>query len=152
MTVKEWAFLSGFVVLALFLTVTSWDYPFISAFYPRMLLISGFVLSGIKVVRMLRNKGKEQGVEEQAGDSEILRYPKRMWVYLGCGILYMVLMPVLGFILSSLVTLMILFGLYRINLKTTLGVSIGTAFALHYIFVVALDIPLPKGVLEKLLY
>jgi hypothetical protein len=75
-----------------------------------------------------------------------------MWVYLGSGVLYMVLMPVLGFILSSLVTLMILFGLYRINLKTTLGVSIGTAFALHYIFVVALDIPLPKGVLEKILF
>ena len=149
---KEWAFLSGFVALALFLTVTSWDYPFISAFYPRMLLISGFVLSGIKVVRMLRNKEKEQGVEEQAGDGETLRYPERMWVYLGCGILYMVLMPLLGFILSSLVTLMILFGLYRINLKTTLGVSIGTALALHYIFVVALDIPLPKGVLEKLLF
>jgi len=150
MTVKEWAFLLGFVALALFLTVSSWDYPFISALYPRMLLISGFVLSGIKVVRMLRNKGPK--AEEQVGDGETLRYPERMWVYLGCGILYMVLMPLLGFILSSLVTLMILFGLYRINLKTTLGVSIGTALALYFIFVVALDVPLPKGVLEKWLF
>jgi hypothetical protein len=150
MTVKEWAFLLGFVALALFLTVSSWDYPFISALYPRMLLISGFVLSGIKVIRMLGNKG--QKAEEQVGDKENLRYPERMWAYLGCGILYMFLMPVLGFILSSLVTLMILFGLYRINLKTTLGVSVGTALALHYVFVVALDIPLPKGVLEKWLF
>jgi hypothetical protein len=150
MTVKEWSFLLGFVALALFLTISSWDYPFISALYPRMLLISGFVLCGIKVVRMLINK--EQKVEEQGGDRENLRYPERMWVYLGCGILYMVLMPVLGFILSSLVTLVILFGLYRINLKTNLGVSIGTALALHFIFVAALDIPLPKGVLEKLFF
>jgi hypothetical protein len=150
MTVKEWSFLLGFVALALFLTISSWDYPFISALYPRMLLISGFVLCGIKVVRMLGNK--QQKVKEQVGDEENLRYPERMWVYLGSGVLYMVLMPVLGFILSSLVTLTILFGLYRINLKTNLGVSIGTALALHYIFVVALDIPLPKGVLEKLFF
>jgi hypothetical protein len=148
--VKEWSFLSGFLALALFLTVTSWDYPFISALYPRMLLISGFVLCGIKLIRMLGSK--EQKAVEQVGDREDLRYPGRMWVYLGCGILYMVLMPVLGFILSSLVTLVILFGLYRINLKTNLGVSIGTALALHFIFVAALDIPLPKGVLEKLFF
>jgi hypothetical protein len=150
MTMKEWSFLLGFVALALFLTISSWDYPFISALYPRMLLISGFVLCGIKVVRMLGNK--QQKVKEQVGDEENLRYPERMWVYLGSGVLYMVLMPVLGFILSSLVTLTILFGLYRINLKTNLGVSIGTALALHYIFVVALDIPLPKGVLERLFF
>ena len=146
---KEWIFLLGFVALALLLTIVSWDYPFISALYPRILLGCGFILSGIKIVRLLSKKGKEKGTGETAEDAETLRYPKRMWIYLGSGILYILLMPLLGFILSSFLTLMVLFALYRVRFKTTLSVALGTSAALYLIFVVFLDIPMPRGIIEN---
>lgn len=149
---KEWVFLLGFVVLALFLTIVSWDYPFISALYPRMLLACGFILSGIKMVQMLGSKDKEKGTEEITEESETLRYPKRMWTYLGSGMLYVLLMPFLGFILSSFITLMVLFGLFRVKFSTTLSVALGSSLVLYLLFVVFLNIPLPRGVIENWLF
>jgi len=149
---KDWLFLLGFNAFALFLTMSSWDYPFISALYPRMLLACGFVLSGIKVVLMLRSKSKEKGVDRTAVTVETSPNPKRMWIYLGSGILYILLMPDLGFILSSLVILIILLTLFGIKLKTTLSVAVGTSLALYLIFVIFLGIPMPKGVVESLLF
>ena len=149
---KEWAFLLGFVALALFLTIASWDYPPISALYPRMLLACGFILSGIKMVRMLGSQSREKRTEEITEDSERLRYPKRMWIYLGSGMLYVLLMPVLGFILSSFITLMVLFGLYRVKFSTTLSVALGSSLTLYLLFVVFLNIPLPRGIIENWLF
>ena len=149
---KEWAFLLGFVALALFLTIVSWDYPFISALYPRILLACGFILSGIKIVRMLISKGKEKRTEEITEESETLRYPKRMWIYLGSGMLYVLLMPLLGFILSSFITLMLLFGLYGVKFSTTLSVALGSSLTLYLLFVVFLNIPLPRGIIENWLF
>lgn len=149
---KDWAFLLGFLAFALFFTIASWDYPFISALYPRMLLACGFILSGIKIVKMLTSKGKRIRTGEMAEESEVLRYPKRMWIYLGSGILYILIMPFLGFILSSFITLLVLFASYRVKLKTTFSVASGTSLVLYLIFVVFLDIPMPRGIIENWLF
>jgi len=149
---KDWAFLFGVVGLSLFLTFISWDYPFISALYPLMLLACGFILSGIKMVKMLTSKHKGKRTEEMAEESETLRYPRRMWIYLGSGILYVLLMPVLGFLLSTFVTLMVLFGFFGVKFKTTFGVALGCTVGLHLIFVAFLQIPLPRGIIENWLF
>jgi hypothetical protein len=149
---KDWAFLLGFVALALLLTIVSWDYPFISALYPRILLACGFILSGIKIALMLSRRGKERRTGEMTEESEILRYPKRMWIYLGSGMLYVLLMPFLGFILSSFFILMLLFGLYGVKFKTTLRVALCSSLALYLIFVVFLAIPMPRGIIENWLF
>ena len=149
---KDWAFLLGFVALALFLTFVSWDYPFISALYPRMLLACGFILSGIKMVKMLTSKHKGKRTEEMAEESETFRYPRRMWIYLGSGIFYVLLMPVLGFLLSTFVTLMVLFGFFGVKFKTTFSVALGSTVGLHLIFVAFLQIPLPRGIIENWLF
>ena len=149
---KDWLFLLGLVAFFLFFTISSWDYPFISALYPRMLLIAGLVLSGTKIILKLKSKYKERETEQTAGEPETSPYPKRMWIYLGSGILYILLMPALGFILSSLITMMILFSLFGIKLKTSLGIAVGTSLSLYVIFVIALGIPLPKGVVENFFF
>ncbi|MDN5347697.1 MAG: Tripartite tricarboxylate transporter TctB family [Clostridia bacterium] len=148
---KDWAFLTGFLAFALFLTISSWDYPFIVAIYPRLLLICGFVLSGLKIAFIFKNKSevKVEVAEAGPGGSENRKY---MWIYLACGILYMLLMPVLGFILSTFVTMIVLLGLFRIEFKTALPVAVGTPLILYVIFVIALEIPLPKGIVENLLF
>jgi Tripartite tricarboxylate transporter TctB family len=138
MQMKDWAFLLGFVALALFLTFVSWDYPFISALYPRMLLACGFILSGIKMVKMLTGKHNGKRTEEMAEESETFRYPRRMWIYLGSGILYVLLMPVLGF--------------FGVKFKTTFSVALGSTVGLHLIFVAFLQIPLPRGIIENWLF
>lgn len=149
---KEWVFVLGFVALAVFLTAVSWDYPFISALYPRLLLACGFFLSGVKIFRLLRDRKKQIVRAAPAGAEEHPPHPQRMWIYLGSGVLYMLLMPPLGFILSSFVTLFVLFRFYGLQPKTTLSVSLGTPLSLHFLFVVALRIPLPRGVVERLLF
>ncbi|KYH31762.1 tripartite tricarboxylate transporter TctB family protein [Neomoorella mulderi] len=144
---KDWAFVTGFLIFALFLTISSWNYPFVSAIYPRLLLICGFVLSIIKIVIKLRNRAPEQ-VPEETGTSKNL---KKMWIYLGNGILYVLLMPVLGFTLSTFVILIALLSLFGIRFKTTLGVAICSSAILYIVFVVLLGIPLPRGIFEELL-
>ena len=143
---KEWGFLIGFLALFHLFTIVSWDYPFVSALYPRMLLGCGFVLGGIQMVLLLKGK---MGTAGEKPDTRA--DPKRMWIYLGGGILYIVLMPVLGFILGTLLVMVLLFVLFKINMKTSLGVAIGTPLILYFIFSLALGIPLPKGPIENLL-
>jgi hypothetical protein len=101
---------------------------------------------------MLRSKDGGKKAEETTEESEILRYPQRMWIYLGSGMLYVLLMPLLGFILSSLITLTVLFGLYGVKLHTTLSVALSSSFILHFLFVVFLNIPLPRGIVENWLF
>jgi len=74
-----------------------------------------------------------------------------MWIYLGGGILYIVLMPIFGFTLGTLLVIGLLLSFFKINLKTTLGVAIGTPLILYSIFALALGIPLPRGPIEDLL-
>jgi hypothetical protein len=101
---------------------------------------------------MLTSKGKGIRTGGMAEESEVLRYPKRMWIYLGSGILYILIMPFLGFILSSFITLLVLFASYRVKLKTTFSVASGTSLVLYLIFVVFLDIPMPRGIIENWLF
>lgn len=145
---KEWIFLLGFLSLFLLFTLTSWDYPFVSALYPRILLICGFILLGAKIAFVLK---EEKRTDPAGGNPDSSPYPKRMWIYLGSGILYMLLMPTLGFILSSLIILILLLRLFGNNLRITLGVATGVSLILYFIFALALGIPLPKGVIEGLL-
>lgn len=143
---KESGFLVGFLAFFLLFTIVSWDYPFVSALYPRMLLACGFALAGGKIVLLLKGKTALAGVK-----TETHAHPKRMWVYLGSGILYIVLMPIFGFILGTLCVMVLLFGLFKINMKTTLGLAIVTSLILYSIFALALGIPLPKGPIEHFL-
>ena len=143
---KEWAFLVGFLALFLLFTIVSWDYPFVSALYPRMLLGCGFVLGGVKMVLLLKGKMGPAGEKPETHAD-----PKRMWIYLGGGILYIVLMPIFGFTLGTLLVIGLLLSFFKINLKTTLGVAIGTPLILYSIFALALGIPLPRGPIEDLL-
>jgi hypothetical protein len=147
---KEWIFLLGFLSFFLLFTITSWDYPFVSALYPRILLASGFILGVLKVVFLL--KRRPRGGEAKRDQPQEPFHRRRMWFYLGCGVLYIILMPLLGFIASSLITLLLLFALFGIHWKTTVAVAIGTSTVLYLIFAVALDIPLPKGFLENLFF
>lgn len=150
---KDWAFLLGFLIFAVLLTISSWDYPFITALYPRLLLTCGFILCGVKIGLMFRNKAGIKN-EDETGEatSNLQKKPINMWIYLGCGFLYTLLMPILGFILSTLLTLVVLFGLFRVKTIINLTIALSTSLVLYVIFVIALDIPLPKGIIENMLF
>jgi len=147
---REWVFVISFLSFIVFFAITSWNYPYISILYPRIIMVIGAILGVAKIVMLLR-KRKEDKTEEEERIEEDYVDQKKMWMYLACGILCIVIMPYLGFALTSIITLGILFTLLGLNLRTIGIISIGTTLALYVIFVLLLKIPLPKGILLGLL-
>ncbi len=80
-------------------------------------------------------------------------WPKRTWLRPLLGvvifILYALVIQRLGFILSTLLFLIIWMRLIeRVRWQRLIGISIGTTGALYFIFVFFLEVPLPMGFLR----
>ena len=144
----------GFII---FLTILSWTYPFQAALFPRLLLAAGFVVCTLELIMRLRHKGKspEQGhqsSEEAPAGGSIKGGHTRIAIFVACGISYLFLLPALGYILTQFLVIGVLMILLGINWKTTLALAVGTAFGGYLVFAVALQLPLPVGVVERLIF
>lgn len=149
--------LTSYFAFLIFLTIASWTYPFKAALFPRMLLAAGFIFAGIELTIKLSGKEFLKKAIEAPGDEELPEEDTkgagvRIALYAACGFSYVFLLPTLGFMLTQFLILGVLLKWYGINWKTTLALAIGTALGAYLVFGVALDLPLPKGVAEGLLF
>ncbi|WP_299969472.1 tripartite tricarboxylate transporter TctB family protein [uncultured Roseobacter sp.] len=70
---------------------------------------------------------------------------------LGAVVFYIVASPVLGFMLTIFVTTLGLLLLLANPLWLSMGVAVALPVVLHFGFSVGLRVPLPRGIIEKLL-
>ena len=141
----------------IFLTILSWTYPFPAALFPRLLLGAGFVVCTLELIMKLKHKerGPERGhhsAEEVPAEGSIKEGRTRIAIFVACGLSYLFLLPTLGYILTQFLVIGVLFTLLGINWKTTLALAVGTAFGGYLLFAVALQLPLPVGVVERLVF
>jgi len=144
--VREWTYVGIFASLCLALLIVSRDYPFIAVIYPRLLLCLGLVLCCLRVIQLLRKRGRAAEEPIEFGGQE--RYT---WVYLAGGILYIAVTPLLGFLFTTLLVMGLLLFLLGENIRTIVAVTVLTSFGFYAIFGIVLGLQLPQGVLERLL-
>jgi|WetSurMetagenome_2_1015567.scaffolds.fasta_scaffold36439_3 hypothetical protein len=144
----------GFII---FLTILSWTYPFQAALFPRLLLVAGFVVCTLELIMELKHKGQSPGQgrhssEEDLSGGSIKEGRLRIAIFIACGLSYLFLLQPLGYILTQFLVIGVLFTLLGMNWKTTLALAVGTAFGGYFVFAVALQLPLPTGIVERLIF
>jgi hypothetical protein len=154
---RDLILLASYFWFLVFLTIVSWTYPFQAALFPRILLVAGYIVAGIELWKKLSRKEALKRRLEAAGHVEpspkgLRRDGVRIGVYATCGFLYVALLDTLGYILTQFLIMGLLMNCLGLNWKTTLGLAIGTALGGYLVFAVGLELPLPKGVLEKMLF
>ncbi|MET3504140.1 tripartite tricarboxylate transporter TctB family protein [Halalkalibacter oceani] len=130
-----------------------------STFWPTFLLSSMLVLGIILLVKTIiqqkTNRAdaaeEQEGVEAQLDDSDFVdeapAFPNRLWLMIAISFAYVILLPLVGFILSSLVILVAITLLMGVKKWSSLVLTsvLGTAF-LTFLFINLLRVPLPRGV------
>lgn len=153
---REAILFTGFISFLVFLAIVSWTYPFQAALFPRMLIAAGFLIAGTELIRKVWGKegsGKHLSPRhEELPDEDTREDGLRIAIYAACGFSYIILLPTLGYMLAQFLILGTLLKLYGIGWKTALALAVGTALASYLVFAVALELPLPKGVAEGLLF
>lgn len=154
---KDVVLLIGSFSFLIFLTILSWDYPFQAALFPRLLLGAGFVVCTLELIMKLKHKGQgpERGhhsSKEALAGGSIKESRARIAIFVACGFSYLFLLPTLGYILTQFLVIGVLLTLLGINWKTTLALAVGTAFGGYLLFAVVLQLPLPTGVVERLIF
>lgn len=154
---RDLILLVSYFTFLVFMTIVSRTYPFQAALFPRILLAAGFIVAGIELwKKLLRKEVLERRVEvsghEEAPKKGLRRDGVRIGVYAICGFLYVALLDTLGYILTQFLIMGFLMKCLGLNWKSTLGLAIGTALGGYLVFAVGLELPLPKGVLEKMLF
>ena len=74
--------------------------------------------------------------------------PTRVLGTLGLVALYIWLSPLLGFVLASVLMLMGLFVLLRVQMVLAVPSAVISSLALYYVFAYGLRVPLPRGLIE----
>jgi len=157
MRLKDVVLLVSFFSFLIFLTILSWTYPFEAALFPRLLLCAGFVVCTLELIMKLTHKGQspERGQhsskEALAGGSS-KEGLARIAIFVACGLSYLFLLPALGYILSQFLIIGVLLTLLGIKVWKTMALAVGTAFGGYLVFAVALQLPLPRGVVERLIF
>jgi hypothetical protein len=154
---RDLFFFAGYFAFLIFLTIVSWNYPNKSALFPRMLIAAGFLVCGSALwKRLARKEALKRDVDAHRPEEPVKKGLKRdgvrIGVYAACGFLYPLLLPTLGYILTQFLIMSVLLTCLRVSWKTVLALAIGTALGGYLVFAVGLELPLPKFVLEKILF
>ena len=149
---KKGSDIAGLVMSSLFIIVAAialWDTTNMvdsdSFIFPRAIAIVMIVLNLILIVRNLRgiSDAREPG---KKGASTVRRVSLTLGMLLGCG-----LMPVLGFLISGVITfsLLMIIAMYdKWTAKTMIGyplVAVATVVGFYLLFSKLLLVPLPVG-------
>ena len=131
------------IMLSIFLWVSLSDVPPNIAYYPKVLVFSLFAFSLILLIQLfLPRKVLDTSSPECAG----FACGRPMLELVGLSIIYILVLPYLGFICSSLVFLVVL--MWRLGVRRWLplaGVSIATVVFVYLAFEEGLMVPLPDG-------
>jgi putative tricarboxylic transport membrane protein len=142
---KDLVFSICMVLLSIVLAVQSFRYPSDSAFFPRVLSILLLLLSLLLLIRAFRQPPREERTGIIRGDAFSLMKSTPMVVF-GSATLYIAVIPVLGFLVS---TALFLFGsiLYfdRRKLIVAAIYSICFSAAIYFVFHAVLGVTLPRG-------
>jgi hypothetical protein len=114
------------------------------AFWPRFILASLILLSGIVSVGTIRRIVREKAWGESLMTMD--RGKLRFFAAIGLGVAYLSLLPVMGFITATplfLITFMVLLG--EKSTGWILGVSIAMTAIIVVLFTKAMYVPLPRG-------
>jgi hypothetical protein len=142
---KDLVFSIFMVALSIALIVQSFRVPAESAFFPRVLSILLLSLSVLVLIRSLRQPPGEASAAGIRGNVFSLMKSPPILVF-GSTVLYIVMVPVLGYLVSTAVFLFgsILF-LYRRRPVLAAIYGICYAVAIYFLFHTVLGVTLPRG-------
>jgi hypothetical protein len=115
------------------------------AFWPRFILVSIILLSGIVSVGLIRRIAKEKAWGESLMTMD--RGKVRFFAAICLSVAYLILLPVLGFIAITpvfMIAFMLLLG--EKSKGWIIGVSFGMTAVIVVLFTKAMYVPLPRGV------
>ncbi|MGN1376989.1 MAG: tripartite tricarboxylate transporter TctB family protein [Dorea sp.] len=146
----------NYIIIAIFLVLAGVvgflmkDYPwsgitqgFGPAFYPTVLLVILLVLLLILFIQTLTNKG----MEEEEKKLPELKQLKRPALLLLCMILYAILMPYLGFVITGILYLFVTMRILRADMKKSIICSVAMVVIVYLLFRYAFKVPLPMGMI-----
>lgn len=116
--------------------------------WPKMVLVLMLITALWGIVAALRNGNAV--TEQDTGNDELVRppeiHPFRVWVAVGATIVYLLLLPVLGFFLATVVytCILMLLGEFRRPIPVAL-LSLGTGFFFMFMFMRVVYVALPLG-------
>lgn len=113
-----------------------------AGFFPRILSVCIGILNTIELLKIL--KGNQVVSKKKKEEVEL----KKLYAILGVSTLYILGLKPLGFIVSSLVYLMIMMHLLNVKSKKVVVLaSVATVLIIYVSFGVLLKVPMPKGIL-----
>lgn len=110
-----------------------------AAFFPRLIASLIGLLAGVLFVRsVVADETRTHDVSK----TDLQRFVVPVAFLVG----YVALMPVLGFVLDTVIFLVVLMRYSGVEIyRTSVSLAIGVGLALHYVFGEFLHIPLPEG-------
>lgn len=125
--------------------------------WPKMVIALMLITALWGIVAALR--GAKAVTEQDAGNDELVRppeiHPFRVWIAVGATIVYLLLLPVLGFFLATIVytcVLMFLGGFRRLLPITLLSLATGLFFMFMFMRVVYVALPLGIAPFKEVSY
>lgn len=109
-------------------------------YFPRILSLIVILLAAIELISSYRDKEEEEEIKLFAKENA------RVWVSLGFIILYFIGLSYLGFIISTIIFMLVMLMYFRIrNIIVLVAVPIGLTTFLYFIFTILLKVQLPIG-------
>ncbi|MDN4605872.1 tripartite tricarboxylate transporter TctB family protein [Sporosarcina highlanderae] len=135
-----------FFLLGLFAFFYSFQFSEVAAFWPKFFAV---VLMALAIALIVDTKLKPD--REQVSENTIsTREYKLLAIIAASTVIYMIALDLLGFTVSSIVLLFILFWIFGYRqLKNALIISIASSVVVTVIFQVLLNVPLPQGLFEN---
>lgn len=109
--------------------------------FPKFLSISIIILNSLYLISIIKERIKIEKVKEEMS-------VKKFYIMLIISILYIIFIKLIGFILSSLIFLIISMKLLEVkNNKKIILISISTVLIIYICFAIFLNVPMPTGFL-----
>lgn len=135
-----------FFALGLFAFLYSFQFSEAAALWPKFFAVVLMILSIALIVDTKLKPDREQASENTISKHEY----KLLAIIAATTVIYMIAMDLIGFTISSIALLFILFWIFGYRqLKNVLIISIASSVVVTVIFQVLLKVPLPQGFFES---
>jgi len=121
------------------------------ALFPGMLAVGMAVCAALLTVKGLRSRaqrGERARWAELDSWTRSRRHVIAFFAVIGVNAFYILLVDRLGFIITGVIYLGLLFAVFLVRTRWILPLAIGMTLVIHYAFYKLLKVPLPWGVLQ----